>query len=243
MGEKMQRTHLRIQEMTQALTATLMDVAAWGLCIGLLAIVFYFLILLPRAREHAAAQEEVQQAKRAQRYGRRGPSLREQAEPRTKIVYIQEGHIASRSFMTDSEREFFRHLLLALPYYHVFPQVAHSAILDSERGLPKKLETYVRGQFDRFVADFVICHPDIFEVVAVVELDDPSHDAKQKQDARRDSILADHGYKTIRFDVRSWPSLQAIREALPYTEGDTFAKPPVEVVHGNPHGKAWEELF
>jgi flagellar biosynthesis/type III secretory pathway M-ring protein FliF/YscJ len=123
MGERMQRTHLRIQEMTQALTATLIDIAAWGLCIGLLAIVFYLLILLPRARERAAVQEEAKQAKRAQRYERREPRLQEQAEPRTKIVYIQEGHIASRSFMTDSEREFFRQLLLALPYYHVFPQV------------------------------------------------------------------------------------------------------------------------
>jgi hypothetical protein len=87
-------------------------------------------------------------------------------------------------------------------------------LLDSQRGLPKNLETYVRGKFDRFVMDFVICHTDTFKVVAVIELDDPSHDAKQ-----------------------------AIREELPYDDGSIFAKPPVEAMRSALDTKPWEELF
>ena len=82
-------------------------------------------------------------------------------------------------------------LVQALPHLIVMPQVAFSAFLTA-----KTMAT--RNTFDRKVADFVVCDPS-FTVQAVIELDDSSHRGKEAQDASRDKMLADAGYRVLRY--------------------------------------------
>jgi very-short-patch-repair endonuclease len=58
--------------------------------------------------------------------------------------------------------------------------------------------------------DWVIARD--MEVLAIVELDDRSHDPRK--DARRDQILRSCGYRVIRFASHRRPTPQQIREAV-----------------------------
>lgn len=58
--------------------------------------------------------------------------------------------------------------------------------------------------------DWVIARD--MEVLAIVELDDRSHDAGK--DARRDQVLRSCGYRVIRFASNRRPMPQQIREAV-----------------------------
>lgn len=51
-----------------------------------------------------------------------------------------------------------------------------------------------------------------FEVVAIVELDDRTHDGNKDQ--ARDSITAAAGYRTVRFQARRKPDATEIRREL-----------------------------
>jgi very-short-patch-repair endonuclease len=49
-------------------------------------------------------------------------------------------------------------------------------------------------------------------VIAVIELDDRSHDAKR--DAKRDQILKSCGYRVLRFQSKKRPEPEQIYEAV-----------------------------
>jgi len=70
-------------------------------------------------------------------------------------------------------------------------QVSFSALLSSR-------QQATRNTFNRKTADFVV-FTKAFEVVAVIELDDASHRGREKEDAERDRLLTDAGYRVIRF--------------------------------------------
>lgn len=114
--------------------------------------------------------------------------------------------IVSRAVMTPNEREFFARLKGALPEFEVIPQVAMSALLDVS--LPEMHPKYwaMRKEFSQKTVDYVVCRKGAMEVVAVVELDDRTHDAKQDKDAARDAMLANAGIRTIRWDSRAKPT-------------------------------------
>jgi very-short-patch-repair endonuclease len=73
----------------------------------------------------------------------------------------------------------------------VLAQVAFSALLDAR-------SRATRNTFDRKVADFVLCTK-AFEVIAVIELDDSSHQKKAAADVARDELLILAGYQVLRF--------------------------------------------
>ncbi|CAN5906963.1 hypothetical protein BH11PSE12_BH11PSE12_17230 [soil metagenome] len=98
---------------------------------------------------------------------------------------------------------FFR-LVESLPENIVLAQVAFSALL-------KTTEQTTRNKFDRKVADFVICNK-AFEVIAIIELDDSSHKGKEEQDAERDSLLINAGYKVIRY--KKTPDISIVKKDI-----------------------------
>lgn len=98
----------------------------------------------------------------------------------------------------------FLRLTQALPEHIVLAQVSFSALLDAKT-------QRARNRFNQKTADFVICDK-AFNVVAEVELDDSSHNGRSKQDANRDNMLKDAGYKVIRFN--NVPTVAAIQSAL-----------------------------
>ncbi len=112
--------------------------------------------------------------------------------------------IQSKPLLTPNETEFFHRLQRALSAYHVFPQVPFAALLTVDRKLSRKARWSIRVRFDRKIADFVVCERVSLKVIAIIELDDRTHDAKADRD--RDAITKAAGYQTFRFQSKQKPS-------------------------------------
>lgn len=100
-------------------------------------------------------------------------------------------NITRRDPLTKREQEMYLALTSALPGCVVLAQMALSALITTT-------SQATRNRFDRKVADFIICSKQL-AVITVIELDDASHKTKTAQDADRDVLLANAGYKTIRY--------------------------------------------
>jgi hypothetical protein len=115
-----------------------------------------------------------------------------------------QGHIQAKRLMTANETEFFYRLQRALPALHVFPQVSFAAFITDDNRLSRKARWSVRARFDRKIADFLICDRESLRVLAVVELDDRTHNAHA--DRQRDAISKAAGVQTIRFQSKQKPT-------------------------------------
>lgn len=116
--------------------------------------------------------------------------------------------------LSDPEQVFFHRLKDALPEKILLAQVSMSALL----GIRKTGNGSYQTQFNeisRKYVDFVVCNQD-FSVVAVIELDDSSH---QRGDRIKADVVKDVAFQTIncpliRFDNRSMPTAAEIRQAV-----------------------------
>ncbi len=81
--------------------------------------------------------------------------------------------------MTSAELKLFSVIEAAVPEYRVFGQVAMGALLKVRGGLDGADAMSVRGRFAQKIVNFVIFDPRSGEVVAIVELDDASHNAER----------------------------------------------------------------
>jgi len=119
--------------------------------------------------------------------------------------------VVKRAFLTENEKEFLDRLEKAFPEHRVMAQVSMGALMapDVRGGSGHYLA--IRGRFAQKVVDFVILD-DALEVVALVELDDRTH--QQEKDAARDAMTAAAGYVTLRYQSREKPSPEAIRTQL-----------------------------
>lgn len=116
---------------------------------------------------------------------------------------------APKPLLTKNEIEFFHRLQSALPELAIFPQVALRAIvrpgsLSTSRAYDKEA-----GLIGAKHCDFLICRPDSFDVVAIVELDDRTH--QKEKDASRDRMTSAAGYRTLRFESRKRPTVAELR--------------------------------
>lgn len=104
--------------------------------------------------------------------------------------------LRKRKILTPTEQRFYRTLKAALPDQVILAQVSYNAFITAK-------SRSVRARFNRLYADFVICNAHDFSVIAIVELDDPTHRTEEgkRKDKKRDKILNNVGYKTARFDV------------------------------------------
>jgi very-short-patch-repair endonuclease len=68
-----------------------------------------------------------------------------------------------------------------------------------------------RNRYNRKIADFLICTKTLTPI-AVIELDDVTHDKRIAQDADRDAMLRNAGYQTIRY--REFPSQTQLRQDI-----------------------------
>lgn len=113
-----------------------------------------------------------------------------------------------RRLLSKNEQPMYFRLRETFPDHVVLTQVALSSLLNSR-------SKSTRSTFDRKVADFVLCNP-AFEVLAVVELDDPSHKAHAEADAASDAMLMEAGYQVLRFErVPDVKELKVAVGALP----------------------------
>lgn len=119
----------------------------------------------------------------------------------------------NKPLMTANEIEFFGRLCAALPEYYVFPQVAAGAILDAaakpgEKDKNGKSKVHsARGKFSQKIIDYIICDKEL-NVLVLIELDDKTHNSKS--DRERDAMMNEAGYKVIRWQSVSKPSIEKI---------------------------------
>ena len=124
---------------------------------------------------------------------------------------LVENNYKSNIFMTDNEIEFFHRLVKAFLESYVFPQVAMSGLVSAKSSDFKKLNA-IKNTYNRLRVDFVIYKDK--KVIAIIELDDKTHQNKEDKDTKRDSILTDAGYKIFRFDSKNKPSIEELKNII-----------------------------
>lgn len=125
------------------------------------------------------------------------------------------GSIASlgpRPLLTENEKEFYQRLRMALPDCEVMAQVAMGALL-RPIGVKTREDYFgLRGRYAQKIVDFVICDRVTLEPIAIVELDDRTHDAAK--DRARDAMLTSAGYRVVRWSSRQKPGAGEIAAAI-----------------------------
>ena len=115
-----------------------------------------------------------------------------------------------KTLLTVHEQPLYFALRDALPEHLIFAQVQLSQILSVEKG--SNFGTWY-GRISRMSIDFVVCNKST-EIIALIELDDSSHNAsdRQKADQKKDKACADAGLTIIRW--KQIPDRNEIRKAL-----------------------------
>ena len=126
----------------------------------------------------------------------------------------RKGLYQARPILTPNEQEFYRRMVQALPQHVVLTQVAMSALIEPRVDRTKNGSKYMglRARFSQKYVDFVVCRPKKLQVVAIVELDDVTHDAGK--DALRDEMLEGAFYNVVRWHSRNKPSKEDIRRTI-----------------------------
>ena len=118
-----------------------------------------------------------------------------------------------KTLLTPNELEFLGRLEAAAPELRFFPQVAMGALLDP--AVPRSdAKNYfrLRGMFSQKIVDFVAQRRSDGGIVAIIELDDRTHDSGK--DAKRDEMLQSAGYRIVRWNSKNKPDVAAIRTEL-----------------------------
>lgn len=120
-------------------------------------------------------------------------------------------YYAKRPLSAPEQVLYFR-LRNALPDHIVLAQVALSRILGVKKG--HNFNAWF-NRIARMSADFVVCTRDA-AVVAVIELDDASHDraTRQAADTKKERALDAAGLRILRWQAKAIPDEAAIRRAL-----------------------------
>jgi hypothetical protein len=121
--------------------------------------------------------------------------------------------VAARNLLTQRERSLYDSLLVLYPKHRLFVQVALSQLIDVPEDHPERQS--IRNRFSQLVADFVLCRSNL-SVVAVIELDDRSHERADRQaaDARKNKALADAGLRLVRIPAGTLPSAAKLLEMI-----------------------------
>lgn len=104
--------------------------------------------------------------------------------------------VCARPLLTERERAARVIIEHVLPHARVHVQVAMGALLQPERGYNRSATLSARNRFSQKIVDFVIEDRASGAILALVELDDRSHNPLT--DRLRDVMTASAGYRTIR---------------------------------------------
>lgn len=120
----------------------------------------------------------------------------------------------AKAFLTANELEFLHRLEQAVPELRFHAQVAMGALLDPvvTRKQDWRMHLSARRQFSQKIVDYLAQHRESGKVVAIIELDDRTHDTDK--DRKRDAMLGQGGYRIIRWQSTRKPDAAAIRAAL-----------------------------
>jgi len=114
--------------------------------------------------------------------------------------------------LSQPEQILYFRLVQALPDHIILSQVQLSRLLGVKKG--NNYQSWL-NRINRMSADFVVCNKDS-SIAAVIELDDASHNSKDRQNAdeKKDKALKSAEIKIIRWQVKSIPDITAIQIAI-----------------------------
>lgn len=118
----------------------------------------------------------------------------------------------ARPFMTTREQAMLAALEHILPMYRIHAQVAMGALLRVPSVPGRRVTQADWNPFARKIVDFVVEDPTTGRVVALIEVDDGSHDADK--DRERDRMTARAGYRTVRIPARTGPTVPAVFDVV-----------------------------
>ena len=120
--------------------------------------------------------------------------------------------------LSQPEQILYFRLVEALPDHIVLAQVQLSRFLGVKKG--HNYQSW-SNRINRMSADFVICKKDA-SIVAVIELDDSTHQKLDRQiaDNKKDKALEAAAIKVVRWQAQSIPDLSEIKAAF-------IAQPPL----------------
>lgn len=129
------------------------------------------------------------------------------------------GLYQKRKILTANETEFYNRMVGALPDYVVHTQIAMSALIEPrvDRTINGSDYMRLRSKISQKYVDFVVCKPGKLEVVAIVELDDITHDLEK--DALRDEMLEGAFYNVVRWHSRKKPDKEEILKTIKKLDG------------------------
>lgn len=107
--------------------------------------------------------------------------------------------------MTPAERSFFGILHGSLSNdFSIFSKVRVSDVFLPTKGLTRSIRTIARNKIQSKHFDFVLCDKNTLGIVAVIELDDSSHQLSNRieRDQLIDAICLKTGIPIIRFNVK-----------------------------------------
>ena len=114
--------------------------------------------------------------------------------------------------LSQPEQILYFRLIEALPEHIILAQVQLSHFLGVKKG--HNYQSW-SNRINRMSADFVVCNKDS-SIVAVIELDDATHQKSDRQaaDAKKNKALEAAEIKIIRWQAKSIPDTSAIKLAL-----------------------------
>ena len=117
-----------------------------------------------------------------------------------------------RKPLSAPEQILYFRLAKALPDHIILGQVQLSRLLGVKKG--NNAQAWL-NRINRMSADFVVCNKDS-SIVAVIELDDASHNGEKRQqaDAKKDKALAAAGITIHRWQAKAIPDETQIKTAL-----------------------------
>jgi hypothetical protein len=119
----------------------------------------------------------------------------------------------AKALLTANELEFLGRLERAVPEYRFHAQVAMGALLvPAVSAKDAKAYYRARGMFWQKIIDFLAQSRADGSIVAVIELDDRTHDPEK--DGKRDAMLASAGFRVVRWRSKDKPDAAAIRQDL-----------------------------
>lgn len=127
--------------------------------------------------------------------------------------------------MTKAERRVIGYVEAALPHARIHAQVSMGAIMQPAQGMDRRSATITRNRFSSKRVDFLAEDRATGAIIAIIELDDWSHNAAN--DKWRDGMTRRAGYRTIRLPANERATAQSVRErihAALYSEG---SQPPI----------------
>ena len=114
--------------------------------------------------------------------------------------------------MTRREQAMLVALEQVLPAYRIHAQVSMGALLTAPRRTDRRPHPSDRNTFSQKIVDFVVQDRSTGEIVALIEIDDFSHNIMR--DRARDVMTARAGYTTIRIPASTKPSIPGVLAAV-----------------------------